>query len=29
MLTDEAVHAKLAEIKHNNKLALKRYLKDK
>lgn len=26
---DEAVHAELAEIKHNNKLALKRYLKEK
>ena len=25
---DKAVHAKLAEIKHNNKLALKRYLKE-
>lgn len=25
---DKEVHAKLAEIKHNNKLALKRYLKD-
>lgn len=25
---DEAVHAELAEIKHNNKLALKRYLKE-
>ena len=25
---DESVHAKLAEIKHNNKLALKRYLKE-
>lgn len=25
---DETVHAKLAEIKHNNKLALKRYLKE-
>ena len=25
---DKAVHAKLAEIKYNNKLALKRYLKD-
>lgn len=25
---DKAVHAKLAEIKFNNKLALKRYLKD-